>query len=605
MERYQFRERLAILPEKPGVYLFKDSQGKTLYVGKASSLRDRVGSYFSSQHTIIPKIRKMMELADDLDFIITDSEVEAVMLECTLIKKLRPPFNVRLKDDKSYPYIKVSLNEEWPRVFPTRRFIDDGGRYFGPYSSAKAVRNTLDLLKKLFKYCSPRGVITGRKSRPCFDYYIGRCVGACSSELSKEEYREIINEVVLFLEGKHDDVVRMLREKMEDASDSLQFEKAAAIRDQLQAVQHIAQIQKVVSTSRDNQDVIALARDRNEAYVQVFYIRDGTLVEKEQFVLEGTQDEEPGSIISNFLVQFYSSATYIPSCILLQAGDFDIETITTWLRNACGKKVRLEVPRRGRKRRLVEMVEKNAVQGLEQRKAKWLADTGKTAAALKELYEKLGLPRLPNRIECYDISNIRGTSAVGSMAVFENGRRRTSHYRRFQIKTVDSIDDYAMMKEVIKRRFKRLGSQTTGSWDVVPDLVLIDGGRGHLNAVYKAVEELGLDAIPLASIAKEHEDIFVPGRKGSIILPRDSQALYLLQRIRDEAHRFAITYHRKVRQRSVTSSLLDIPGIGAKRKRALIRQFGSIKGIRGASIEEITAVPGMTRYLAERLKQSL
>jgi len=605
VEQGWLREQLKTLPVKPGVYLFKDGAGKVLYVGKASSLRQRVRSYFSAPNTLEPKLLRLMSRVQNLDFIVTDSEQEAIILENNLIKKNRPDFNVRLKDDKSYPYIKVSLNEEWPRVFLTRRFEDDGGRYFGPYASAGSVRRTLDLLKKLFRYCSPRWVITGRKPRPCFDYSIRRCVGACSSEISKEEYREIIDQVIMFLEGKHEKVVRDLRRKMERAADAMEFEKAAVLRDQVQAVESVTQGQKIISAGGGDEDVIAFARERNEACVQIFFVRSGKLIGRENFILEGTQDEEPGHIMASFIQQFYSSAPYVPPQIWLQTEPEDMGVISSWLQSVRGGKVSLKVPRRGQKKKLVDMVTENAEQALAQLKAKWLADSGKTATALKELQERLNLPRLPNRMECYDISNIRGTSAVGSMVVFENGRPKSSAYRRFKIKTVGSIDDYAMMQEVLSRRFKRVKSEDTSSWAVIPDLVLIDGGRGHLTSAQEVMRELEIDSIPLAALAKENEEVFLPGTAGSLMLPRDSQALYLLQRIRDEAHRFALSYHLHVRKKAALKSEWYVPGIGPKRKRALLRKFGSVRAIKEAPVEELMSVSGMTRQLAERVKEGL
>ena len=605
MEQDRFQEQLKALPTKPGVYIFRDGEGKPLYVGKATSLRNRVRSYFGSPHTLVPKISKMVDTAQDLDFIVTDSEEEAIILECTLIKEHRPQFNVRLKDDKGYPYIKVSLNEEWPRVFSTRNFQDDGGRYFGPYSDAKAVKRTLKLLKRLFRYCSPKGIITGRNSRPCFDFYIGQCVGACSGDIPQQEYRDIIDQVILFLEGKDEDIIRDLKRKMADASQALQYEKAASIRDQIQAVELVSKSQKVVSTTKDNKDVIAFARERNEACVQVFFIRSGKVVGKEQFILEGTQDEEQSQVMATFIEQFYSAAANIPPQVLLQTEPQDIEMVNSWLRNVRGGVVSLEVPQRGQKKKIVDMVAENAAQALEQMRAKWLSDTGRTAAALQELEKSLDLPKLPRRMECYDISNIGGTSAVGSMVVFEDGRPKISNYRRFQIKTVDSIDDYAMMQEVLRRRFKRMGERDDSTWEAIPDLVLIDGGRGHLTAAQKVIQDMGINSITLASIAKENEEVFRPDKVKPIILPRDSQALYLIQRIRDEAHRFAISYHWKVRRKTISSSALDVSGIGPKRKRALMRQFGSVKAIKEASVDELASVSGMTRVLAEKLKQSL
>ncbi|MDY6892525.1 MAG: excinuclease ABC subunit UvrC [Chloroflexota bacterium] len=605
MEPGRLDEQLKALPAKPGVYLFKDSAGKVLYVGKAASLRHRVRSYSGPPSTLVPKVRKMVARAQDIDFIVADSEQEAMILECNLIKSHRPYYNVRLKDDKSYPYIKVSLNEEWPRVFLTRRFEDDGGRYFGPFASARSVHSTINLLKKIFRFCSPRWVITGRKPRPCFDYSIHRCVGACSGEIEKEEYREIIDQVVLFLEGKQDVILRDLKRKMEEASAALQFERAASLRDQLHAIESISEEQKVTSIAKDDEDVIAFAMEKNVASVQVFFIRNGKLIGREHFVLEGTRDEEPGQVMASFIQQFYGSAPDVPPRILLQTEPQDIEVINSWLEGKRGRRVSMKVPQRGEKKKLVDMVAENAAQVLEQMRITWLADKGKTAAALEELEELLHLPTIPGRIECYDISNIRGTSAVGSMVVFENGRPRTAHYRRFKIKTVGTIDDYAMMKEVLRRRFRRIKAQDGTQWAMLPNLVLIDGGKGHLTAALEVMNELDIDFIPLASLAKENEELFLPGAVESLILPRNSQALYLLQRVRDEAHRFAISYHVNVRRKAAMASALDVPGIGPKRKRALLKQFGSVRGIREASVEELAAVSGMTRPLAEKVKELL
>lgn len=605
MEQSCFQEQLKALPTKPGVYLFRDDTGKVLYVGKAASLRHRVRSYFGAPRTLSPKLQKLAARTRDLDFIVTDSEQEALILECNLIKKHHPPHNVSLKDDKSYPYIKVSLNEEWPRVFQTRRFEDDGGCYFGPFANAKAVRRTLDLLRKLFRYCSPRGVITGKKPRPCFDFYINRCVGACSGEITKEEYRRIIEQVILFLEGRQEIIIRDLRHRMEEAAQALEFEKAISLRDQLQAVESITERQKISSTTKNDEDVIAFAREKNEACVQIFFIRGGRLIGKEHFILEGTLDEEPGRIMASFIEQFYGSAPYVPPRILLQTEPYDTSVILSWLEEKRGGKVSLKVPQRGEKKMLVDMVAENATAALQQLRAKWLTDTGKTAIALKELEEQLHLLKQPKRVECYDISDIRGTSAVGSMVVFENGRPRPSNYRRFKIKTVTGNDDYAMMQEVLRRRFKRANLQDSSSWAVMPDLVLIDGGRGHLNSAIEVMQELGIDTVPLASLAKENEEVFLPDKAEPLILPRNSQALYLLQRIRDEAHRFALSYHLKVRRKTTMTSALEVPGIGPKRRRGLIKQFGSVRRIKEASVEEIAAVPGITRALAERVKEYL
>jgi len=598
-------EQLRALPAKPGVYLFPDDGGAVLYVGKATSLRQRVRSYFGTPFTLVPKLQKMVARVQDLDFIVTDSEHEAVILECNLIKEHRPPYNVRLKDDKSYPYIKVSLNEEWPRVFVTRRFEDDGGRYFGPFANAGSVRKTLDLLKKLFRYCSPRSPITGKKPRPCFDYYIQRCVGACSGEITREEYSEVIRRVIFFLEGRQEQVVRDLRRKMAQAAEAVQFERAASFRDQIQAVEKVTEGLKMAITARGDEDVIAFARDNDEACVQIFFVRRGKLIGRENFILEGTQDEEPGQVMASFVQQFYGSAPYIPPRILLQTSLEDMPVILSWLEGKRGGRVSLEVPQRGQKKKLVDMVAENADQALEQLKIKRLADSGKIAVALKELEDVLHLTGLPRRVECYDISDIRGTSAVGSMVVFEEGRPRNSAYRRFKIRTVEGVDDYAMMQEVLRRRFKRVKAQDDGSsWAVLPDLVLIDGGRGHLTSVMEVMRELEVE-LPLAALAKENEEVFLPGVAKPVILPRTSQALYLLQRIRDEAHRFALSYHLKVRKKAAFASALAIPGIGPRRRRALLRKFGSVQGVKKASVEELAAVPGMTGALARRVKEYL
>jgi len=602
VKRGRFEEQLKALPTKPGVYLFRDGTRKVLYVGKAASLRPRVRSYFGAQSASIPKLQSIVTSAKELDFIVTDSEQEALILENNLIKQHRPHHNVRLKDDKSYPYIKVTLNEEWPRVFKTRRFENDGGRYFGPFASAKSVNMSLELLKQIFRYCSPRTTITGNKPRPCFDFHIHRCVGACSGEISREEYLGIIDRIVLFLEGKKDVIVRQLKRRMEESAKALEFEKATSIRDQIQAVQSITEDQKIASASGGDEDVIAFAGEGNEACAQIFFVRGGNLIGKEHFILEGTLDEVQGQIMSGFIKQFYGSAPYVPKQIILQTAPDDLPLIRSWLEEKRGGKVILKVPQRGEKRKLVNLVAQNASHVLEQMRAKWLADTGKTAAALMEIQEQLNLPGLPQRIECYDISDIRGTSAVGSMVVFEHGRPRQANYRRFKIKTVAGIDDYAMMQEVLRRRFKKIATQDGSSWAVVPGLVLIDGGRGHLTSAMEVMRELDIKTLSLASIAKENEELFLPDRTAPLILPRNSQALYLLQRIRDEAHRFALSYHTKVRRKSTMASAFDVPGIGPKRKRALIKQFGSVRGIKEASVEELASVPGITRALAERVK---
>ncbi|MFC1979048.1 excinuclease ABC subunit UvrC [Chloroflexota bacterium] len=605
MER--LKDRPKTLPATPGVYLFKDKSGKVIYVGKAANLRLRVSSYFASADTLIPKVGRMMSKAADLDFIVTDSEQEAIFLECNLIKKYHPRYNVSLKDDKSFPYLKVSLSEDYPRIYITRRLEQDGSRYFGPYANAKSVRKTMDLVKKLFPYRSCRKKITGNDKRPCLEYHINRCVAPCIGEVSSTEYREVVKQVILFLEGKQDRIAKQLKLKMEQSSKNLEFERAAAIRDQLRGVEGVIERQKVISAQAVDEDAIAFARDGDEACVQVFFVRSGKLIGNEHFILGGTSDEDSGQIMVSFIKQYYNSASYVPPQLLLQY-DVDDLMLSEWLTTKRGAKVSLLVPQRGEKKKLVDLVAQNSAQLLQQRKIRKLSDAGKTAEALLELQQALDLPNVPKRIECYDISNIQGTNAVGSMVVFLEGKPKKSDYRRFSIKMVPGVDDYAMMREVLSRRFTRAGrsSDEGNTWAVMPDLLLIDGGKGHLGVALKVVKESAVDSIAVASIAKENEGIFLPGRDDPIVLPAISQALYMLQRIRDEAHRFAVTYHRRARQKSAVASVLDdVPGIGPKRKKVLIRHFGSVSKIRYASIEELSEVAGMNRDLAQRLKESI
>jgi len=586
------------LPAKPGVYLMRDSRGEVLYVGKAVSLHNRLRSYFGSPSNLPPKTEAMMAQVGDFDFYVTDSEQEAFILECNLIKKYRPHFNVLLKDDKSYPYLKIDLTDPWPRVYMTRRLEKDGSRYLGPFASAHSLKHTLNLIKRLFPFRSCKKPINGADSRACIEYDIHRCLAPCTGAVSQQEYRQVIKQVILFLEGRQEEVLRRLRRNMEQAAERLEFEKASLLRDQLQAVEWVTQSQKVAGVTSGDQDVVALARAGDRAYVQVFFIRNGKLIGRDNFILEGTQGEEPEQIMTSFVQQFYASASSIPRLVLLQYPVLDTQLISDWLASLRGRPVELRVPQRGKKRELVEMVAENARQGLEQLQIKESPE--KLSAAMTELQEVLHLPSLPQRMECYDISNIQGTSAVGSMVVFEKGRPKTAHYRRFRIKTVCGADDYAMLKEVLRRRFKRA---TDGTWAVLPDLVLIDGGRGQLNAALEALGETGTTSVPVASLAKEQEEIFLPDSPQPLQLPRNSPALQLLQRLRDEAHRFAISYYQRLhRGRSLGSVLDEVPGIGPRRKRALLRKFGSLAAIKQASVEELCALPGISPRLAEQVR---
>ncbi len=599
-------EQLKRLPTGPGVYLLKDAAGNILYVGKAASLRHRVRSYFGGGQKLTPKLQRLAARVSELDFFITGSEQEALILECNLIKRHRPRYNVRLKDDKTFPYLKIDLDDDWPGVHITRCLEENGGRYFGPFASAKSVRQTLKVIKGIFPFRSCARNITGNDPRPCLDYYINRCAGPCIGVVGKEEYAEVIKQVILFLEGKQEVIVQQLENKMNQTAEALDFERAALIRDQIQAINRVIEGQRIAATVKGEQDVIAFAGDKDQAYVQVFFIRGGKLIGRESFVLRGTRSEEPHQIMASFIKQFYSSSPYMPPLLLLQYPVEDAVVIENWLQGKKGGKVRIQVPRRGKKKQLVDIVAENARQGLEQLKIKQLAAPTTLTAALAEVKRELQLPRLPSRMEGYDISNIRGVAAVGSMVVFDRGRPKPAHYRRFRIRTVSGADDYAMLREVLKRRFRRSSDASAESWAILPDLILVDGGRGQLNAALSAMRESGVNSVPVASLAKENEEIFIPQKAEPVILPRSSPGLQLLQRLRDEAHRFALGYHKKVHKRETFASALDVvPGIGPGRKRALLKQFGSAQGIREASEGEIAATKGMTKGLAKKVKEYL
>jgi excinuclease ABC subunit C len=597
-------EQIRGLPPTPGVYLFKDAEGNIIYVGKAASLRHRVSSYFGAG-PLTPKIQRMVSKIKELEYFVTASEQEALILELNLIKRHHPRYNVRLKDDKTFPYLKINLNEDWPRVHITRRLEENGGRYFGPFASAKSIRQTLKLLKGIFPFRSCTRPITGTDPRPCLEYDIGHCLAPCIGKASRTEYDEVIKQLILFLEGKQERVVKQLESRMTQAAEAMDFENAARLRDQIQAVEKVVEGQRIAARLKGEQDVIAFTQERDQAYVQVFFIRNSKLIGRESFVLQGARYEEPSQIMSSFIQQFYASTPHLPPLLLLQHPVEDKDTIQGWLQAKRGAAVRIEVPQRGAKKQLVEIVAKNAQQGLEQLKIKQLASPKTLSAALEEIQKELNLPHPPNRIEGYDISDIQGMAAVGSLVVFDKGKPKPAHYRRFKIKTVAGADDYAMLAEVLKRRFKRADA-ASGSWAVMPDLVLIDGGKGQLNAAIAAMKEMGAGSIPAAGLAKENEELFIPGRARPIVLPPSSPGLQLLQRLRDEAHRFALGYHHRIRkQESFASALDSVPGIGPRRKKALLRQFGSLKGIREATAEELTNVSGITKSLAQKIKESL
>ena len=592
------------MPAKPGVYLFKDRDGRVIYVGKAASLSSRVRSYFGSPANLSPKTRRLVDRIQDFEFVVTDSEQEALILECNLIKKHVPRFNARLKDSKSFPYLKIDLNEDWPSVQITRRVLPDSARYFGPYASARSVRNTLRLIERTFpiRSCSRR--IEGRDKRPCLDYHLHRCLGPCIGAVEKQEYREVIERVILFLQGKQELILRELSSKMRTAARQLQFERAALLRDQIEAIKEVIEGQRIAIRLQGEKDVIGLAQDERQAYVELFSIRNGRLISREHFGMEGVQDEPPAQVLTDFVKQYYASASYVPRLILLQHTVDEPAVLCEWLRERRGSRVALEVPQRGAKKKLLDMVAANAAAGLELSRAREL-NVETLGAGLQELKEKLGLPRMPMRVECYDVSNIQGSLAVSSMVVLEGGLPRPSYYRRFRIRTVGGADDYAMIQETLRRRFRK-GLAGQGTWAMIPDLVLIDGGKGQLNSALQVRTELELDSVPMAGLAKGNEEVFIPGTAEPVVLAKDSPALHILQRARDEAHRFALGYHRKLRDREVMASALDdIPGIGPRRKKALLREFGSVAGVREASPEELVRAEGITPALAQRIKDYL
>lgn len=569
----------------------KDEKARIIYVGKAINLKNRVRSYFQSSRNHSAKVRAMVARIADLEYIITASEIEALILECNLIKKHRPKYNISLRDDKTYPYIKVT-KEAYPRVYATRKVLKDGARYFGPYTSAGAVHETLQLLKTLFPLRSCRRLDA---KRPCLEHHIKRCLAPCAGKVDEQSYGEMIKAVALFLEGRSDVVAKNLRQRMAAAAENLEFEQAARLRDQLAAVEKIMEKQNIVTGSGD-QDAIGLARSAAGICAQVFFIRSGKMVGRDHFLLAGGEDEADQTILEAFIKQYYSQAAFIPREILLPMELEEQQLLADWLSGSKGGKVQVETPKRGTKKDLVNMAAGNAAIVLEEQAARLEADADKTAGAAAELGEYLGLANPPDRIECFDISHTQGAETVASMVVFEGGRPNKNEYRRFKLRTVEGKpDDFKSMQEVVGRRYRDALEKGP-----IPDLIIIDGGKGQLNAALPLIRGAGLTTVTVVGLAKEFEHIFREGISEPLILPRHSQALYLVQRIRDEAHRFAITYHRKLRSKRNMVSVLDhIPGIGARRRKALWDHFGSLAKIKTAEVEELTKVDGMNQPAAE------
>ncbi|CAN5751979.1 excinuclease ABC subunit UvrC [soil metagenome] len=610
----QLQATLAHIPDQPGVYLMKDAQGRVLYVGKAQSLRDRVRQYWQAGRSQSPlRIESAIDRVADVEVTITDTVSEALLLEANLVKRYQPRFNVRLKDDKSYPYIKVTLADDFPRIERTRKLPADGSRYFGPYASASSVDEAMNLIRRIFPFrtCTI-DIREGQRAlaRPCLLYYIKRCQGPCIEAVDTLGYRSDIDQVMLFLEGHQEQVVRALRRDMQAASEALQYERAAALRDKVRAIERTMESQKMAGFAKRDLDVLGYARSGQEAAVQLFAIRGGKTLNRDIFLLENVADAPDEEALASFVKQYYVRAVSVPPRVLLPAPLAEPAELEEFLAGRAGRRVRLIVPRRGEGRKLMDLASRNAADMLVREQARWLADQGKTDQALMELADALGLAAPPERIECFDISTIGGSATVGSMVVFELGRPRTGEYRRFRIRDVEGQDDFASHQEVLRRRFRRALEPDAGSAEQLrwrmPDLVIIDGGKGQVSAARAVLDELGLHELPLAGLAKEREELFLPGRSEPVVLPATSGALYLVQRLRDEAHRFAITYHRQVRARAARRSALDdLPGVGPARKRALLRVFGSSRGLRQAGLEEIAAVPGISRGLAERIRAHL
>ncbi len=595
------RDRLDQLPVTPGVYLMKDAKGTILYVGKAVNLRSRVRSYFREDKGHSAKVQALVRQIVDLETLSTDTEVEALVLENTLIKRHRPYFNILLKDDKTYPYLKLTLNEPYPRLIVTRRRLADGGRYFGPYPDAGAMHATVRLIKQLFPLRQrPKPQF---RDRPCLNYSIGRCLAPCQGLVSQEDYREVVRKVEAFLSGRHRELVREIEAAMRVASAALDFEKAAALRDQVQAIAKLMEQQKVDADSDADQDVIGLASDEASVAVQVFEIREGRLTGRREHELA-----RAGSAISDvlgaFMGQFYSDAETVPAEIVLREPPLDADLLAEWLASRRGSKVRITVPQRGDKEKILRMAETNAKQALERgRLSRWAAIERGPQAALGELGEALGCAP-PRRIEGFDISHAQGSDTVASMVVFIDGKPAKDQYRKFKIRTVEGIDDFASMAEVVARRYSKLGGPDVERWEA-PDAILIDGGKGQLNAAVAALDALGLE-LPIFGLAKQFEEIYLPGRKEGIQLGARSPARHLIERLRDEAHRFAITFHRNLRAKRMTRSILDdVPGLGAKRKTQLLSRLGSVDAMRRLNPSELAERGGIPLKVAQAVAEHL
>lgn len=612
---FDFEYHIKNLPDKPGVYLMKNFLGEVIYVGKAKVLKNRVKSYFQKSKNHSEKVKVMVKNIAEFEYIVTDSEMEALILECNLIKKYSPKYNILLKDDKFYPFIKITVNDDYPRVFVTRRFAKDGSKYFGPYTNGSAVYETLDLIYKIFPLRNCKLVIkeNGEKVRPCLNYHIKKCLGPCGGHISKEEYGKMINDIIDILSGKETYITKMLKSDMEKAAEELEFEKAASLRDKILSINAIAEKQKIFKTMEGDEDFINIEQDEKDSCIQVFFSRDGKVIGREHFIFENIANESIGEIIEDFIGSFYGGTAKIPKTIYVpQIDNFDL--MEEYLTIKRGAKVWIKVPQKGQKKEMLEMVKNNARITLEKFKDKYLKDKEINRISLLELQDLLELEECPQRIEAYDISNIQGVDSVGTMIVFEEGRAKNSDYRRFKIKTVKGANDYDSMREILTRRFnhgldeikaiqQRDLKLSAGKFSTFPDLIMMDGGKGQVNVALEVLQSLNID-IPVCGLVKDdkHQTRGIIYNNNELIINKSSNLMQLIRRIQDEVHRFAITYHRSLRDKRALHSVLDdIPYVGEKRRRALLMKFGSVDNIKKASMQELLETQSIDKKSAESI----
>lgn len=612
---FDFEYHLKNLPDKPGVYLMKNSLGEVIYVGKAKILKNRVKSYFQNSKNHSEKVKVLVKNIAEFEYIVTDSEMEALILECNLIKKYSPKYNILLKDDKFYPFIKITIKDDFPRVFVTRNFSRDGSKYFGPYTNGTAVYETIDLIYKIFplRTCKLSIKENGESIRPCLNYHIKKCLGPCGGHISKDEYGKMINDIIDILSGKDTYVIKMLKTEMENAAENLEFEKAASLRDKILSIEAIVEKQKIFKTMEGDEDFINIDQDEKDSCIQVFFSRDGKIIGREHFIFENTANESTAEILEEFIASFYGGTAKIPKTIFVPEIN-EVDLMEEYLTIKRGSKVWIKVPKKGQKKDMLEMVKNNARITLEKFKDKYLKDKEINKISLQELQNLLELDEWPNRIESYDISNIQGVDSVGTMVVFEEGRAKNSDYRRFKIKTVKGANDYDSMREILTRRFnhgleevkaiqERNLKLSAGKFSNFPDLIMMDGGKGQVNVALEVLESLNIN-IPVCGLVKDdkHQTRGIVYNNDELIINRSSNLMQLIRRIQDEVHRFAITYHRSLRDKRTLHSILDdIPNVGEKRRRALLMKFGSVENIKKAKIKELLEIPSIDKKSAESI----